>query len=237
MAKPIIGVMPQYDLQADRIQIVPDYFKMILRTGGIPILLPMVQSVEDGRVLVEGCDGFLFTGGQDVNPRLYEEDLCACTDEIFPERDAFEQMMYHLVLKAGKPVLAICRGMQLINIACGGRLFQDVRIQSREERPLWHDQRKRPEAPAHSVRVQEGGLLHGIVGEKELMVNSMHHQGIQRLGRGLTSQAIARDSLIEAFSVDALDFGLGVQWHPEMLGYGDGASRKIFEAFINASHI
>ncbi|MDD4691553.1 MAG: gamma-glutamyl-gamma-aminobutyrate hydrolase family protein [Eubacterium aggregans] len=232
--RPLIGVMPQSNQGNHQIHISTAYFDSIKKAGGLPILLPFGQDDSDIHQLTLLCDGFVFTGGQDVNPALYEEDLCVCANEILPLRDSFEQKMFSSILSVNKPILAICRGMQIINVCNGGTLFQDIQLQKKQDIPIQHDQKSAPSIAVHIIHLREGNILKEIIGRSDISVNSLHHQGIKFLGTGLTSQATSNDGLIEAFSIDAIDFGIGVQWHPEMLKTKD--SDNLFGAFIKACH-
>jgi putative glutamine amidotransferase len=210
--------------------------------GGLPLPITPVHEGESLRAMYELLDGLCLTGGEDVEPARYREPVRAPSVETVPERDALEFRLLEWALADGLPVLAICRGIQVLNVALGGTLHQDLP----SERPgaVAHDQMKaeppvpRPE-PSHVVSVRPGSFLGDLVGESELRVNSMHHQGIKDLALGLAAVAHAPDGLVEG--VEAADrtpaaFLLGVQWHPEeLLRAGDPASRRLFEAFVTAA--
>jgi putative glutamine amidotransferase len=210
--------------------------------GGLPLPITPVHEGESLRAAYELLDGLCLTGGEDVEPARYGQEVRAPNVETVPERDVLEFRLLEWALADGLPVLAICRGIQVLNVALGGTLHQDLP----SERPgaVAHDQMKaeppvpRPE-PSHDVGVRAGSFLGDLVGAGRLPVNSMHHQGIDVLAPGLVAVAHAPDGLVEA--VEPADraraaFLLGVQWHPEeLLRTGDPASRRLFEAFVTAA--
>ncbi len=233
--KPLIGVMPQYNAVEKRIYIAEHYMNGIFEGGGLPVMLPFVKSKNDIKALVKKFDGFLFTGGQDINPSLYGQPLYDCSDEISPKRDELELNLFKAILKENKPVLGICRGMQLINVALGGTLKQDILGAKEVGMTLQHLQKTPYDTPVHEVSIKKDTLIHKILGKEKILVNSAHHQGIERLGKGLLSIATSVDELIEAIEIKGLDFGIAVQWHPEQLLKTDPNARKLFVAFVNAS--
>ncbi len=218
------------------------YLVGIREAGGLPLLITPAHEGESLRAVYELLDGLLLTGGEDVEPTRYGETVTAPKVEAVPERDALEFRLFEWALADGLPVFAICRGIQVLNVALGGSLYQD--LPSGRAGEVRHDQMKaeppvpRPE-PSHAVTVLPGSFLGDLVGEGELRVNSMHHQGIKALAPPLFPVAYAPDGLIEA--VEANDpappaFLLGVQWHPEeLLRAGDVASRRLFDAFVVAA--
>ncbi|MDD4191562.1 MAG: gamma-glutamyl-gamma-aminobutyrate hydrolase family protein, partial [Mangrovibacterium sp.] len=233
--KPMIGVLPQFDAKENRIWVSPPYMNAIIEAGGLPVLLPFIKSKKDIKMLAEKFDGFLFTGGQDVNPSLYGQPLCDCSNEISPKRDQLEENLLKVIIKENKPVLGICRGMQLINVVLGGTLYQDILVSEKIGMTLQHNQKTPPEIPVHEISVLENTLLFQILGKEKISVNSLHHQGIQELAEGLLPAATSVDDLVEAVQIKDLDFGIAVQWHPELLLGTDANARKLFTAFVKAS--
>lgn len=233
--KPMIGVLPQYNAIEKRIYIAPPYMNGILEGGGLPVLLPFVKNKKDIKTLAKEFDGFLFTGGQDINPSLYGQPLCNCSDEISPRRDELELNLFKAIIKENKPVLGICRGMQLINVALGGTLKQDILGVREIGMTLQHFQKTPFDIPVHEINIEKNTLLHKILEKDRILVNSVHHQGIGNLGNGLTAIATSVDDLVEAIEIRDLDFGIAVQWHPEQLLKTDNNARKLFTAFVNAA--
>ncbi len=218
------------------------YIVAIQEAGGLPLILTPAHTGASLRELYELLDGLVLSGGEDVEPNRYGEAVAYPSVEAVPERDALELTLIEWALAAGLPVLAICRGIQLLNVALGGTLYQDLP----SDRPghLGHDQMKieppwpRTE-PHHAVAVLPSSGLCELLGSGTVEVNSMHHQGIKSLAPGLWAVAHAPDGLVEG--VEARDpatasFLVGVQWHPEELARtGDPASRRLFEGFVVAA--
>jgi len=233
--KPMIGVLPQYNSKEKKIWVSPPYMTGIIEVGGLPVLLPFVKDIKDISTLAKKFDGFLFTGGQDVNPTLYGQISSNCSNEICPRRDELEENLFRAVIKEKKPILGICRGMQLINVLLGGTLHQDILGFKEIGMTLQHDQETPFDIPVHEINIIKNTLLHQILGEDKILVNSMHHQGIGELAEGLIPMGTSVDNLVEAVQIKGLDFGIAVQWHPEMLWLTDDNARKLFTAFVKAA--
>lgn len=244
--RPLIGV-PTQTLQA--IDGIPEglphswvmnhrYFTALTFVGAAPVMIPLLASDEDAlRAMYERLDGVFLAGGVDVDPSAYKEDkldVCGRTD---PDRDAVELMLAKWAIADGKPLLGVCRGMQVINVACGGSLIQDVENES--SRFLKHDyfptQGFARDFLAHDASVKSGTALESIFQSENIQVNSMHHQGIKRLGDGLVASVNAPDGLIEGLEGTSDNYLIGVQWHPEMLVESDEGTRRLFESFVEAA--
>jgi putative glutamine amidotransferase len=213
------------------------YVQVLTAAGAVPWVIPLLQGEEATmRAIYERLDGLFLPGGVDVDPAAYGESrgpLCGRTD---PERDWTELLFLRWALADGKPVLAVCRGAQLVNVAVGGSLYQDVAAQHPEAIKHDHypvDGRRRDEL-AHEVRIAPGSRLQRVLGTDTLLVNSMHHQGIARLAPGLVAVATSPDGLIEGVEGVTDQFLIGVQWHPEDLVDVDRRMRRLFDAFIGA---
>ena len=182
---------------------------------------------------VSGCDGFLFTGGNDIDPALYGEERLPGCGESVKDRDRFEMLLLQSAFSSGKPILGICRGFQMMNVFFGGSLWQDIPSQLPGAGP--HPLTEFDQLPVrrHTVRIAPGTLLAGILGLGDLSVNSAHHQGVKRLADGLTACAAAEDGIIEAFEKQDHPFCLAVQWHPEWL-WPETDSVKLFRSFTEA---
>ena len=233
--KPMIGVLPLYDGHCQNIWMHPGYTDGILKAGGIPVILNLLESIDDIKHLTDQLDGFLFTGGQDIHPQEYGKTALTFLKEFYPPRDLMEKNLLEAIMIRDKPILGVCRGLQLINTVLGGNLYQDIPEQMDRELKVLHQQSGHYKYPAHSVNLKEGSLLHKIMEEKTLMVNSMHHQGIAELSSRLLLNAISDDGLIEAIEIPELSFGLAVQWHPEFLWQESDLHLRLFQALINAS--
>ena len=225
---PLIGVTPLWDAARRSIWMLPDYLDGIKAAGGLPVVLPLDLSEEDADRIVETCDGFLFTGGQDVSPALYGMQDATGTVVSSPERDQLESLLLSKALQADKAVLGICRGLQFINAFLGGTLWQDLPSQHPSE--IVHRQGKPYGVPTHQVTLR--GDLRVLLGKDLLEVNTLHHQAVRDLGKGLVPMAVAPDGLVEAVQLPGKRFVWAVQWHPEYLFRTDANSLAIFSFFV-----
>ena len=214
------------------------YFTALTSVDGAPVMVPLLAQDEVTlRAIYERLDGVFLAGGVDIDPSSYKEDkldVCGRTD---PDRDRVELMLTRWAIEEGKPVLGVCRGMQVINVACGGSLLQDVAHAS--DRFAKHDyyptQGFARDHLAHAAMVAPGSYLQRVYGEGPIEVNSMHHQGIAKLGDGLAATIHAPDELIEGIEGTGENFLVGVQWHPEMLIERDAGTRRLFREFSDAA--
>ena len=205
-----------------------DYDAAIRRAGATP--MPLSLEAPSSAAL-EGADGLMLTGGDDVDPALYGESPHPTYDVSEPGRDVFEIDLVRRALAADLPVLAICRGLQVLNVALGGTLIQD--IPSEPGALLQHDAEGPPNTLAHSVAVAPGSCLAALVGPDDTRaVNSRHHQAIRALGQGLVVTATSPDGVIEAAELPAARFCVGVQWHPE--NFNAGEFDRLFAGFVDA---
>ncbi len=232
MEKPIIGVVPLVDIARESYWMLPGYMRGVEAAGGLPLMLPLTEIEGDIARFADEMDGFLFTGGQDVSPSVYGEERRLCCGEICPERDAMEAALLKAALERNKPALGICRGLQFINAALGGTLYQDLGEQHGST--LAHHQMPPYNKPAHKVTIARDTPLFELLGVKELPVNSLHHQGIKGLAPALSVMARAEDGLIEAVYMKSRAFLWAVQWHPEYAFETDRPGAKIFSAFVSA---
>ena len=213
--KPIIGLTVFYDKQGERTfsSISNNYINAVKLAGGIPILIPIEKEALND--YVDMVDGFLFTGGADVNPILYGEAPIPKLGLISEERDSFEIKLFNKAYLTGKPILGICRGLQLINVALGGTLYQD--IYSQIDDISIHNPNKLRDELQHSVVIQKDSSLYKILEHEEVETNSFHHQAVKTLGRNLRVTAKAKDNIIEAYDSMENPNLICVQWHPEDL--------------------
>ena len=232
MEKPIIGVMPLLDEEKNSYWMLPGYLEGVKEAGAIPIILPLAADGTDIAQLVEICDGFLFTGGQDVAPQLYGESLKPTCGELCPARDTLEQELLRRALKQDKPILGICRGLQFLNAALGGTLYQDLPTEHPSE--IGHSMKPPYDRTAHTVHIWPMTPLSALLEKTELGVNSCHHQAVKTLAPGLVEMARSADDLVEAVYLPGRTFVWAVQWHPEMSLRTDEDSRKMFMALVTA---
>lgn len=234
MEKPIIAVAPLFDNKLNSIWMLPNYLDGIIEAGGIPVILPLNIQEKEIIHLASKFDGFLFTGGQDVNPNLYSEERMDCCDEINTSRDSMECILLEHVIKQDKPVLGICRGLQIMNVILGGSLYQDIQEQHKDEIKVNHRQKPPYDTPCHSVKVIKGTLLDSIVKSDTLQVNSLHHQAIKELSFQLKAAAVSVDGIVESVYIPGKNFVLAIQWHPEFLYTKDSPSFNIFKKFVDS---
>ena len=232
MKKAVIGVTPLWDRDWDSCWMLPGYLVGLELAGALPITLPLTEDAGDISRLVSLCDGFLFTGGQDVSPELYGEKPCVTCGEICAKRDTFEQRLFTQALEQDKPMLGICRGIQFFNACLGGTLYQDLPTEHPSE--VAHAMRPPYDRAVHSVAILPETPLAALLGRTELGVNS-YHQAIRMLAPGLAEMARGEDGLVEAVYMPDKPFVWAVQWHPEFSFRTDENSRKIFSAFVAAA--
>jgi putative glutamine amidotransferase len=235
MKQPVIGILPLIDIQRESYWMLPGYMDGILAAGGVPLMLPYTEDPAVLAHFVQICDGFLFPGGQDVSPEYYGQTRQTDEDEVCAPLDRMSLAFFRKVRQADKPVLGICRGLQLFNVIYGGTLYQDLPTEHPEG--VKHHQAPPYDAPAHRVSVAPGTLLENIVGVRELAVNSLHHQAVKDVGNGLTVQAVSEDGIVEGLSDPKAAFLLAVQWHPECAFKSDPKSLALFRAFADACRI
>ncbi len=229
--KPIIGILAETDNEQVT-KLKPGYTEAIQKSGGIPVILPYVKGEETLDSFLNLCDGFLFTGGCDIEPMHYGEKNRGMCGKIEPYRDEFELKFFKKAITTKKPILAICRGAQLVNVALGGTLYQDIPSEVQTE--ILHRQNEPKAATFHSVKLLQNAPLFNLIGEPTMTVNSIHHQAIKRLADGLTVMAVADDGIIEAVCLSGEQYLRGFQWHPERLYDSDAFNRRIFDDFIEA---
>ena len=235
---PLIGVTTSTTVgkHPERAYVNSAYLRAVQTAGGVPLPLPPPLDARAQQELLARCDGYLLTGGGDLDPATFNEPPHPTLYEVAPARDRLELALVHHAMAAKKPLLAICRGIQVLNVALGGSLFQDVasdpgsQIQHQQEK----DDKPRNE-PTHPVKVVAGSRLAQVLGTTELLVNSMHHQAVRAVGRGLIPVAFAPDMIVEGVELEEPDpFVLGVQWHPEELTDTDPSARRLFSALVAA---
>lgn len=226
--KPVIGITSSMSNGA--IKMARYYHQAIYAAGGIPVFLPYTGGAEAAKMYARSgdFDGILFAGGCDIDPHRYGEEITGAGVEICEERDEFELALAEEIKNTNIPILGICRGIQTMNVAFGGTLYQDIPGHKQEEGGSFHERR---------ASVVEGTLLHSLVGSAEIATNSFHHQAVKVPAPGFRVAATADDGIIEAIEPAVLSdrFILGVQWHPERYHDIDETSAAIFRAFVNAA--
>jgi putative glutamine amidotransferase len=239
MALPLIGITTDRMYRSSGLLqqgITQAYIESIYQAGGSPLLIPLGGPETAYAELVQRLDGILFTGGGDVHPAAYGSQPHPKVTFVDEDRDRVEIALLHAVLARRMPFLGVCRGLQVINVALGGALFEDIADQRPDS--LKHDYS--PGYPrnylAHPVEIQEGSRLAQVLGLLQAEVNSLHHQAVRRQGDGLSVTASAPDGVIEAVELADYPFGLAVQWHPEWLSE-HLCMRAIFQTLIAAAEV
>lgn len=229
---PLIGVTPNRDENTGRLTIHEDYLNALLRAGALPVLLPMETDHEKLKKLLSALDGLLLSGGEDVEPARYGEKREPFCGSAAWARDEMEFFLCREAVSRDLPLLAICRGIQVLNAALGGTLYQDVAIQFGNA--LSHPRSDAPRDPVHEMRILPATRLSEILGTPVIGVNSRHHQSVKSPAPGLTVSAQAPDGLTEAVEMPGKKFVIGVQWHPESMAAKHPEAQRIFNAFISA---
>lgn len=235
---PLIGVSGAVDEKERENVMMRCYARAVLSGGAMPVLLS--PDMDDD--MLDSClaklDGLLLAGGTDVAPELYGEDPVYELGEVTPLRDQFEMRLVKKAYALGMPVLGICRGIQSMNVAMGGTLWQDLPSQFRTEageRPLLHSQKRPDYYQSHSVVIQEGTRVHSIVKTDRLRVNSFHHQAVKVAADGFVISARSTDGVIEAIERPDRPFFVGLQWHPERYFDRTEDAKAVFAALAQAA--
>lgn len=237
MFAPLIGITSentenQYGQPA--VLALRTYVREVIKAGGIPVIIPTETTGERLEALFMRLDGIILTGGDDIDPARYNGEAHPKIGIPDLVRDECEITLARLAVEKQKPILGICRGIQLLNVALGGDLY--THVEDQHPAKMKHDYY--PEPPrdiiSHPVIIAENSKLHKIIGEREIPVNSLHHQGIKTLARQLVASAHAPDGLIEAAEVRGHPFAIAVQWHPEWIPE-QPTSQALFKAFIEAA--
>ncbi len=233
--QPKIGIIICGFIDGNKQFVSNDYIQSVRYSGGIPLVLPLVRSdymIEQYATL---CDGFLFCGGNDITPLLFGQEPKNGNGKTNITLDLFQIRTMKRILKTGKAMLAICRGMQVYNVACGGSIYQDISLQPGRHLEHMQQSNERSEV-SHKIVVEAESQLRTYIGQR-LYVNSYHHQTIENLGNGLIVSAKASDKTIEALEMPKHKFAIGVQWHPECMYRESEQMRELFRQFINHAQV
>jgi putative glutamine amidotransferase len=210
------------------------YVRSVLNAGGVPLLIPLSLEKKALQAILERIDGILLTGGGDIDPQRFRGEAHPAVHQVDPERDEVEIRLVEESIRLGKPLLGICRGIQVINVAFGGSLYTD--ISSQKPNALVHDWIPgRPWSTlAHSIQLEENSRLAQILGGTHFEVNSLHHQAISRIADDVQAIAFASDGIVEAIELPGHPFAIAVQWHPEWL-QDHPPMRALFRALVQAA--
>ena len=235
MRRPAIGVTIENARPPDAevFRLRDDYVRSVEKAGGLPLVLAPGRA-EDAPEFLDRVDGLLLTGGADVDPRLYGAERHRTVERVVPERDAFEIALVREALRRDLPLLAICRGQQVLNVASGGTLVQDIPSQIPGSGA--HDPDVERWETAHEVEILPETRLREILGAERVAVNSFHHQSVERLGEGLVLSARSPDGVVEGIEArDRRRFALGVQWHPESFWDHPPGFDRLFQALVRTA--
>jgi putative glutamine amidotransferase len=234
MRKPLIGISCRINVGRNRFYLRKNYSEAIFNAGGIPVLLPLIPEKSFAEELVKSLDGIVLSGSNsDVDPHLYGEEPHPKIGSIVSRRDQTDWYGLEQAFQNKKPLLAICFGIQILNVFLGGTLWQD--INSQVKGAIKHSQSAPEDYKSHTVRIKLKSLLHRLAQQREVRVNSFHHQAIHKLAPHLLPVAVAEDGIVEAVELtNGTHFVLGVQWHPEIGWEKDELSQKIFSRFVHA---
>lgn len=228
--EPKIGIVI-CGFQDDRQFVTNTYIQAIRYSGGIPVILPLIRSDRVLSQYVSLCDGFVFCGGNDITPLLFGQEPKNGNGKTNITLDIFQIRLMRHVLRTQKPVLAICRGMQVYNVACGGTIYQDISLQPGKHLDHMQQSYSRSEV-SHKITIEPDSQLRKYIG-CNLFVNSYHHQTIDAPGENLSVCARASDNTIEALEMPSHPFAIGVQWHPECMYRKSPEMRSLFQEFIS----
>ncbi len=226
--RPIIGITSS--MKDSYIRMKRSYFDAIVDAGGIPMFLPFTGTADDAAKFFPLCDGILFAGGDDIDPKFYGEEIAFDNVIVNTQRDEFELALAKLAKETDIPILGICRGEQVLNVAFGGTLYQHME---------GHRQSEPGAQNLRSAKVRQGTFLSKIAKADEIFTNSFHHQAVKDVAPGFVASAIAEDGIVEAIEpagqAESKRFFLAVQWHPELFYKTDAAAQTIFNAFVEAA--
>ena len=231
---PRIGILPRYDFESTGISLSTGYTSGVLAAGGLPLVLPITDDPGTLRRFIHACDGFIVPGGSDIDPEFYGQKRDMHLHRVIRQRDEMEIALIPAILAAEKPLLGICRGMQALNVARGGTLFQDIHSSIAGEH-IQHVQARPFDRPVHDVDIDPDSKLAHIMGTVHCRVNTMHHQSIAQAGKGVRVVAKAPDGVTEAIEMPDADFVVGVQWHPEFLWPAHAEEKRLFQGLVDAA--
>ncbi|MEW6447140.1 MAG: gamma-glutamyl-gamma-aminobutyrate hydrolase family protein [Bacillota bacterium] len=227
--RPIIGITSAFDEEEARFSLTRYYIDAVTQAGGLPFILPSL-SMELAAAALERVHGLILSGGGDIDPSYFGEEPLPSTKKITPRRDAFEIAVARAALIRQVPVLGICRGLQVLNVAAGGKVLQDISLgvcnplKHFQDAPRWHG--------THHIEILPGSKLASIFGTLRPRVNSFHHQAVSRLAPTFKATAWAPDGVIEGIEAEAHPFAVGVQFHPEGMWENDPVFLKLFSSLI-----
>ncbi len=233
LLKPIIGLTCHKEdkIHSSINRVNYAYIWAVVRAGGIPVIIPILENTDDINKYIDIIDGIIFTGGGDISSHYFGEEPIKEVDGVCLDRDRTELALFHEAYERSMPIFGICRGSQLINISLGGSIYQDIYTQV--SNVLGHTCENNIQDGYHTINIQKDSILHKIFGKEKLVVNSLHHQSIKTLGKDLKITASAADGIVEAIESTNDKFVLGVQFHPEAMAMKYEEFLKPFKYFVD----
>ena len=239
--KPLIGILPNIEMIEkepfqghERSSLNQNYILSIIKAGGIPVLLPVIEDKFIIKSQMDLIDGLMLTGGADVDPLLYGEEPHPDLGYINQKRDRFESDAVLIAYKQMKPILGICRGIQIINVAFGGTLYQDLSLFDSKNK-VKHSQNAEMHTATHTVDLIPSTSLYEMFGKLKIETNTFHHQAVKDLAPGFIINAKAKDGVVEGIEKLDYPFLVGVQWHPERMTDHDHSMLELFKEFVKAA--
>lgn len=230
--RPMIGITPGYDYEKNMLFVKNGYYNGILESGGLPAVIPVTSNTDVLDEFIDRCDGLLLCGGPDIDAKYFGELNRPFSGDISPYRDEMELYAAKRVVQLNKPLLGICRGIQIINVALGGTIYQDISAQISDRELVKHSQSAPVWYPTHDVFIERGTHIWSCFMEECMRVNSFHHQAVKDTAPGFTVTARASDGVIEAIEHSSNTFAVGVQWHPETMWGENRIFLNLFKALV-----
>jgi putative glutamine amidotransferase len=231
--KPLIGITANYEYEKESLNINKGYCDAVNKAGGLAVVIPFSDDIDFLENMFLRCDGFLISGGPDVEPKYYGEENLPINGSISPLRDFVELFFARKAIEKNKPVFGICRGVQVINVALGGTLYQDIYKQIQDRELIKHRQEAPKWYPTHDIVIEKGSRVCKSLKSERIGVNSFHHQAIKTLAPGMIITSRASDGIIESIEHSQHRYAVGVQWHPEIMWQKNPTFLGLFEDFVD----
>jgi putative glutamine amidotransferase len=245
--RPLIGITPGFNYDDERVSISKNCMDSINEAGGLAVLMSLTDNEEVLMDFIKRCDGFLISGGPDVDAKYYDEENLSFTGSISPLRDVMDIFIAKKAFEAKKPILGICRGNQVLNVAMGGTLYQDIDSQIKEKKILKHAQKAPIWHPTHEISIEKNSAIWKMFGKEIARINTSHHQAVRDIAPGFIATSKSSDGVIESIEYvgqcskecegNKKQFAVGIQWHPEALWKKDIIHLNIFKQFILAASL